>query len=371
MSASELGHLTAIASLPGVGPARLRLLLESGPPGQVWARLRAGTIADDPLVSHRLGAKAAGLGEQWRKASAAIEPEELERRQRDLGIRYLDPGDPEYPAAFRDDIEPPVVLWALGDPACLRSDAVAIVGTRHCTRYGHDVARRFGRELADAGVSVVSGLALGVDAAAHAGTLGAPGTAAPPIAVVGSGLDVVYPTANRSLWRSVAARGVIFSEAPPGAPAEPWRFPARNRLIAALSRAVVVVESPERGGSLYTVDEAIARGVGVHAVPGPVTSPASAGTNRLLADGAAPALCPSELLESLGVAPPEPGSDASPGTLDRQEVAVLGALAAGPATLDELAERAELGFDELVVVTARMEAQGALSRSGGWYERRG
>src|SRR5262249_38747100 len=152
---------------------------------------------------------------------------------------------------------------------------------------GIDVAFELGRDLAAAGVAVVSGLAVGIDASAHAGALHA--ATSPPIAVVGSGLDVIYPRRNAVLWREVERRGLVLSQAPLGALPEKWRFPARNRLIAALADAVVVVESGTTGGSLHTVTEAVRRDRVVYAVPGPVRSDASAGTNRLLADGAVPA----------------------------------------------------------------------------------
>ncbi len=262
----------------------------------------------------------------------------------------------------------------VGDPNLLARPAVAVVGTRSCTRYGHDVARTLGRDLAEAGVAVVSGLALGVDAAAHQGVLDAASGAAGPVAVVGSGLDVVYPRGNRVLWERVGELGLLLSEAPLGARPEAWRFPARNRLIAALVRLVVVVESGERGGSMHTVDEAAARSVEVGAVPGPITSPASRGTNRLLADGAVPVLGACEVLELLGLdTPPEsaqhtgPTHDAAP--LGDDARSVVDALTAGPATIAELAEAVEIPFARLAEVTAGLEASGQIVRNGGWYER--
>ncbi len=374
MKGPDVGFVTALASLPKVGPSRLAGLLDLGEPGDVWERVRRGALGDEPSLVDALGTRAADLLASWRDHAASIDPERLGRLHHDRGIRLLCADDADFPAAFRTDPEPPRLLWVAGDIGAVRSPAVAIVGTRRCTRYGHDVARRFGRELATAGVTVVSGLALGIDAAAHAGVLDAEELGAPPVGVVGTGLDVVYPRRNAGLWHSVAQRGVLLSEAPPGASAEPWRFPARNRLIAALADIVVVVESTERGGSLYTVDEAMARDVEVRAVPGPVTAPSSAGTNRLLADGAAPALDAGELLEALGVTAEARGRSgrAEPTPYrDPEEAEILDILTTGSATFDELAERSGLGLERLGLVTARLQAEGIVQRSGGWYERRG
>lgn len=371
MKPSDVGFVTAIASLPKVGPGRLGALLAAGEPAAVWQRILGGTIGDDAAVVAALGASARGLSTAWRDAARSMDPDQLAVRHRELGYRLLDATDPDFPDAFRDDPEPPHLLWVTGDLARIRPHTVAIVGSRRCTRYGHDVARRFGREAAVAGVSVISGLALGIDAAAHAGVLDAPEGAAPPVGVVGTGLDVVYPRRNRALWQSVAERGVLLSESPPGAGAEPWRFPARNRLIAALAEVVVVVESTERGGSLYTVDEAMRRDVEVRAVPGPITAPTSAGTNRLLADGAAPALSAAELLESLGILTATPVERAPTGFRDPEEGAVLDVLTTGSVTFDELAERSGLSLERLGLVTARLQVEGLLTRSGGWYQRAG
>lgn len=266
-----------------------------------------------------------------------------------------------------------MLLWALGDLDAVRRPAVGVVGTRNCTRYGHDVARATGRELADAGIPVVSGLALGIDAAAHRGALEAASSgSAAPVGVVGSGLDVVYPSRNHALWHEVAERGVLLSEAPPGSRPERWRFPARNRLIAALSTAVVVVESSERGGSLLTVDEAVARDVEVFAVPGPITARSSMGTNRLVADGATPFLGVDDVLDLIGhgrtASDVGRDADADPAGPSPEEAALLDALSAGPATLADLAETVSVPFGQLTLLATELEAAGRVTRSGGWYE---
>jgi DNA processing protein len=216
---------------------------------------------------------------------------------------------------------------------------------------------------------VVSGLALGIDAAAHVGALRG---GAPPIAVVGSGLDVVYPRGNRTLWAQVASAGVMLTEAPLGAAPVAWRFPARNRLIAALADVVVVVESHERGGSLSTVAEAARRDRPVMAVPGPIRSPASAGANRLLADGCAPVCGLDDVLVALGLSAgrdraarerrPEPDADGA---------VVLDALGWHAATLEQLAMRCGLDVGRLVVALERLRLTGWVDDRGGWFERIG
>jgi DNA processing protein len=250
------------------------------------------------------------------------------------------------------------------------------VGTRAPTRYGIGVAAQFGADLSAAGVSVVSGLALGIDGAAHEGACGA---GAPPVAIVAGGLDHAYPRRHERLWERVASEGVIVSESPAGVPTEKWRFPVRNRLLAALSDVVVVVESRHHGGSRHTVDAAMERGVPVGAVPGSIRSATSEGTNALLADGAFPVCSSGDILVALtlvGAAvavpresggrsiPPAPPV-ASPGR-DRQ---VYDALTADPAPLDELVRLTGLDLAELCGGLERLAQAGLARDAGGWWER--
>jgi DNA processing protein len=259
-------------------------------------------------------------------------------------------------------------LFHRGDPSAVSGPRAAIVGTRSATRYGVDVAFEFGRDLAAAGVAVVSGLALGIDGAAHAGALAA--DTAAPIAVVGSGLDVVYPKRHAELWREVVRKGVVLSESPLGAAPEPWRFPARNRLIAALADVVVVVESQERGGSMHTVAEAQRRDRPVFAVPGPVRSAASAGTNRLLREGALAACDVGDVLIGLGLSDAlrreirDPRPD-----VDDVGRTVLDAINWQPVSLEQLAIRTEMTLGELSLALARLQSNGWVDERGGWYER--
>jgi DNA processing protein len=211
-------------------------------------------------------------------------------------------------------------------------------------------------------------LAIGIDGAAHAGALASGVTA--PIAVVGSGLDVIYPKRHAVLWREIERRGVVLSEAPLGAPPERWRFPARNRLIAALADILVVVESRELGGSMHTVNEAERRARPVFAVPGPVRSAASAGTNRLLRDGAQAACDVNDLLVGLGLSSAlrRDVHDPRPAVTGDDRV-VLDAIAWQPASLEQLASRTEMPLGALSLALLRLADAGWVEERAGWYER--
>lgn len=207
----------------------------------------------------------------------------------------MSPGDEGYPVGLLD-LETPPPLFMVGQTTT--APAVAVVGTRRSTRYGTTLADAFGHALARAGWTTVSGLARGIDSAAHRGTLRAGGQA---VAVLGSGIDVVYPAENADLYQAIAdGHGAVMSEYPPGTPPDRWRFPARNRIIAAISSAVVVVEAGEKGGALITARLAAEIGRPVFVVPGDVDRPASVGCNRLIRDGAHPVLGVQDLIAELG-----------------------------------------------------------------------
>lgn len=350
----------ALCELPGVGPARLRQLLDVGTPEQVWSLVCAGELRGGPRVSTERRA-------EWARVARRIDPLERWQRHLDAGYGVVTYGGGGYPAPLLDDPEPPAVLFIDGDPRPLWLPRVAIVGTRKCTQYGAEVAFELGRDLAANGVCVVSGLARGIDGAAHAGALDA--RVAPPVAVVANGLDLVYPAANRALWRRVADTGAVLSETPLGVRPEAWRFPARNRIIAGLSDVVVVVESHQEGGSMHTVTEATARAIPVLAVPGPVRSAASQGTNALLADGCGPARDVGDIMVLLGlsaaeavapdVRPPPSGSARG----------VLEATCWQAVDLDLLLQRTGASFAELTVDVEQLVADGWMVRRGPWFER--
>ena len=241
-------------------------------------------------------------------------------------------GESRYPALLRHIPDPPARLWIRGEAELelLERPALAIVGARACSGYGRTVARLLATEAAGAGAVVVSGMARGIDGEAHRGALAVHGTT---VAVLGCGVDRDYPAAHAELARAiVAGGGLLVSEYEPGVEPAPWRFPARNRIIAGLSRATVVVEARERSGALITADFALEDGREVLAVPGEITSVLSHGTNALLRLGATPATSAADVLEALGLTP-RPAADLPD---DPASSAVLAALDAGDATLDEL-----------------------------------
>ena len=378
-SADALPHeayLAALASLRDVGPGRLRWLLTLGAPEQAWHRLQQGEPLSPP---RRLRLERNELAE-WRKQARTIRPHAVWQTCIDHRIGVVSLGAPGYPSVLAGDHRPPVVLFHRGDPDVLDAPRVAVIGTRRATGYGLRMADRLGRELAEAGVVVVSGLALGIDAAAHRGALAVEGAA--PVAVVGAGLDDPCPARNRKLAEQVAARGALLSEVPPGVPAAPWRFPVRNRILAALAQVVVVVESAASGGSMHTVREALTRDRTVLAVPGPVDVRSSQGCNLLLSEGAHPCLSTDDVLVALGlparsVSRPDRALDGGGGagatdprpTPGPDAAAVLDELGWRPSTIEQLAARTGLDFRRLSVAVGELESAGWVSRAGGWVER--
>lgn len=277
-----------------------------------------------------------------------------------------------YPAGLRELLDPPAVLHIAGDPLVLDdADAVAVVGARRASPYGLEVARGLGRGLSAAGVPVVSGLALGVDSAAHTGALSAPG---PTVTVLAGGADVPYPASKRHLYRDLVARGAVVSEMPPAFGAFRWCFPARNRLIAGLAKVTVVVEAAERSGSLITADFAAELGRPVAAVPGQVTSGLAKGSNGLLQAGAALVTGAADALDLLfaeggGAARPRPGPAVGPRPLEPRLHELLEAIERGGGSLSALAvtpEDAQVALRDLT----ELELRGLVRRGfGGRYVR--
>ena len=275
------------------------------------------------------------------------------------GYRFL--AGAHLPPLLRAIHDPPpgLFLRGAGELDLLAGPAVAVVGARACSGYGASVARRLGRELAAAGLVVVSGLARGVDGAAHRGALETGAT----VAVLGCGVDRDSPRAHRALAASIAERGLILSEYPPGVEPAPWRFPARNRIVAGLCDATIVVEARERSGALITADLALDEGREVLAVPGEITSLLSKGTNHLLRLGAIPVTCLGDILAVVGVAP------VAPPTLvvePRLEV-VRAAVADAPAAADELVRKTGLSAGDVAAAHAELELAGALVQADGLY----
>jgi DNA processing protein len=270
--------------------------------------------------------------------------------------------DALYPAGLRDAADAPWALIGRGDPALLAeldpAAAVTVVGARRASAYGREVARGLGRELAGAGISVISGLAFGVDACAHRGALESGRT----VAVLGCGADIAYPAAHRSLWRRICETGLVLSELPPGAGAWRWSFPARNRIMAALAGMTVVVEAAERSGSLITADLAADLGRDLGAVPGPVGSRLSAAPNHLLAGGACLVRDAQDVLDAM-LGPGARRIDRSGPALESAQLAILAVVERGAETCDAVAAELGLSGGEAAAALAGLETLGYVSCS--------
>ena len=330
------------------------------------------TLAEPPDGDAALSALVDRLpiprGEKAARRAAALEAaSKALTRARDTGLAAVTLADPAYPALLRTIPDPPIVLWVRGrietDPpgiVGLSSPAVAIVGSREASSEGIALARQLGRGLGTAGLTVVSGLARGIDAAAHSGTLAGGGTT---VAVLGCGADLVYPPAHVSLAARVTeAGGSVLSEQPPGMPALPHHFPLRNRIISGLSLAVVVVEASDRSGSLITARAALEQGRDVLAVPGGVGSGRFRGSHALIKDGAALVETVEDILDQLGWRQPP--------TADRNKIFHDNALAQvmppGQAcSLDELVQRTGLPAAEILGELTALEMAGQVERSAG------
>jgi len=278
-----------------------------------------------------------------------------------LGVRPVWRGGEEYPQALEALPDAPDLVFIRGVMPAV--PAIAVVGTRRCTIYGRTLARSFGAAIARAGWMTVSGLARGIDGEAHMGTLEAAG---PGVAVLGSGSNVVYPAEHRRLHdRLIDGGGAVITEYPPGTPPEAWRFPPRNRIIAGLSAAVVVVEAAVKGGASITAMAAVDQAKMVFAVPGDVDREASEGCNLLIRDGAVPVLGSEDLIEGLSliVGPPRVAAAAPAGREDGDSE-ILGALGPTGASMEAVVAATGLAAAEVLARVARLEAGGHVSRHG-------
>ena len=373
-------YAAALAGLDQLTPTRLAALVRAGPPAEVWAMVAGRSPASDAV--RRLWTRVPALRDAWRSCAATRPVEAVWEACLASETEVVVLGSDRYPQVLALDPLPPAVLFARGDLSVLDGRRAGVIGTRNATEGGRRLARRLGRELATAGVRVVSGLARGIDGCAHAGALAAvpangldAGDRAgprvgPPIAVVASGPDVPYPKENVRLWAEVIDHGVLLSEHPPGSPPLPDWFPMRNRIIAALSEVLVVVESRATGGSLITVREATKRQVSVLAVPGSLLNRAAEGTNRIIAEGGAAVLDTVDVLVALGLDTKRAGRRAfdarpRPAPADRR---VLAAFDGDALTVDEVAARVDMAIIDLALALGRLEAAGWLHDTGGWYE---
>jgi len=281
-----------------------------------------------------------------------------------MTIRRICRGEGAYPPLLARIPDPPPSLWLRGDadPMLLAETAVSIVGARACSGYGRSVARMLAGGVAEAGAVVVSGLARGVDGEAHRGALAVQGRT---VAVLGCGVDRDYPAAHAELARAiVTGGGLVVSEYEPGVEPAPWRFPARNRIIAGLAAATVVVEARERSGALITADFALEDGREVLAVPGEITSPLSAGANGLLRQGATPATSVADVLEAIGL---EPRRVVETAVEDPTAALVLDAISVGIGTADEIVRVARIESGEASAALIELELARLVTHDEGVY----
>jgi len=367
-SAADSGHddlaaYLALSQIPGIGAARLRTLIAAfGSAGGALTAPR-GAIAALPGFGP---AAATAVRATDRRAGLEI-ISQLEH----CGARAVIPGDSGFPALVAEIPDPPAVLFVWGDASLLARPAAAIVGSRNHTPYGADAARLLAAGIAPA-VVVVSGMARGLDAIAHSAALDASGGT---IGVLGNGFGVVYPAANRALYERVAADGCLVTELPPGERPRVSTFPRRNRIISGIAGVTVVVEAAVNSGALITADCALDQGRGVLAVPGPITSPTSTGCNKLIQQGAKPALCAADILEELGIASTVPGGGGGgpaaamprprPTDLNELQRSLWEALAAHAEHVDALVAGTGYGVGEVLTALTELELRGVVAQRPG------
>jgi DNA processing protein len=370
LAPAALRPLLQLATVPGVGPARLAALLRHfGSPERALnaAPAELGGLAG--FGAELLGRLHRASGHE----GAARAERALERMER-AGAVALTPADAAYPEAFGAVAEPPYLIFAAGRLEQLSMPGVAMVGTRSPTGYGRGVASRLSAALAESGFAVVSGMARGIDSVSHAAALDAGG---PSIGVLGHGIDEVYPAENRRLFERMREGGLLITEYLPGEQPKAGNFPRRNRLIAALSRGVVVVEMGLKSGAQHTVTYALEQGREVFAVPGPITSPASEGANQLLKDGARVVTSVDDIFEELGgvgesrprvtlgtpapaakAVPAPPGLFAAPADLSDEELKAFHALSTEARHVDALGAASGLSAGDLLGALLGLELRG-------------
>lgn len=380
----DADHLMAasLTALPKIGPKRLTTLLKYHDPQTAWAVVQ-GRAKPHAVVAALM--QESGLGAMWRANATLDLQEQILGRCKKASIHVVLHDESNYPSCLKNDLAPPAVLFYQGDLQALKARRVGMIGTRSATASGRYFASHLAFELTAQGVCVVSGLARGIDAWAHRGALralektrseemkkskSAFGDVAAPVGVVASGLDYVYPKEHGELWREVAQTGALLSESPPGSPPEAFRFPLRNRILAALSEVLVVVESRDRGGSMITVDEAQKRDVTVLAVPGSPRNIASVGTNLLVQQGCLPVISVDDILVALGLdnrRANEKSFDPR-AKLSEQDAHLVAVMVGAPFSLDEFVIRTSVPLLEAAISLGRLEALGWVVNNSGWWE---
>lgn len=341
----------------GIGAARLRTLLNHfGDIGSAW------NATGSELRAAGLGPK---LVENFLQVRADVSLEKVWDRIQAQGIQVLTWEDEGYPRRLKEIDQPPPVLYVSGSLLAQDEWAVAVVGTRRITAYGRQVAEEISRTLARSGVTVISGLARGVDAVAHKAALAAGGRT---LAVLGSGVDQIYPPEHRPLAEKIASHGAVLSDYALGTPPDGVNFPPRNRIISGLALAVVVVEAGDRSGALITAEFAAEQGREVFAVPGGINAPQSVGCNRLIQQGARPLLNPGEILEALDLTMVNQRREARAALpADDTEARLLSTLGREPVHVDEIRAQTGMPIERVSATLALMELKGMVQQVGGMH----
>lgn len=345
----------ALACAPGMTCDRYGKLLEDfSSPREIWDNIDV----KNPSIGY-LGLELT----EWLQAHKSMKHiPDFVREMENNGVAAVCRGMPDYPEALANIQNPPPVLYYKGDISLMFSDcSIGIVGSRRCTYYGKSTAGRFARELAGKGLPIISGLARGIDTQAHKGALE---TGGKTIAVLGCGLNVIYPPENKELYAQISDRGLLISEFPLGSAPLPANFPRRNRIISALSRVLLVVEAAVKSGALITANCAIDQGRDVFFVPGNIDSPASSGTNMMIKEGLPAALGPEDILEHLGLAGQETQCEEKV-SLNENEWRIAGLLMEKDMSMDELCEGSLLSAAELGSLLTMLEMRGIVSQLPG------
>jgi len=358
-SHAEIRAWLRLTLIPGIPPSVQRKLLnELGSPRQV-------VDAPAHVMSACVGERIAQL--LARGPSQGLVDATLRWLERP-GCQLLALGDPRYPRALLDIPDPPTIIYAQGRVEALNNPAFAIVGSRNATPQGARDAHAFAHALSDAGLTIASGLALGIDAAAHRGGLAGAGSS---VAVLGTGPDIVYPRRNEELAQALAEQGCLISEFPVGMRAVPGNFPRRNRLISGLARGVLVVEAALPSGSLSTARLALEQGRDVFAIPGSIHSPLSKGCHWLIKEGAKLVEGAEDVLVELGMKASRAPARAAAAPPEEHDP-LLAALGFAPATIDQLARHTGLDAATLAAQLARLEVEGSVAAlPGGRFQRGG
>ncbi len=356
---SEEAFWLAFSNVRGIGAVRFRKLLN------FFGELSAAWQADrSQLINAGLTDKAADQVLETRKS---ISPELLEDDLKRKGIKYLTWNSSQYPRYLLEIAQPPPVLYFIGEINPADDLAIAIVGTRNVTKYGRQITRDTAAYMAGNGITVVSGLARGVDGIAHQAAIEAGGRT---FAVLGSGVDVIYPPDHRKLAREISQHGALISDYPPGTKPDGINFPPRNRIISGLSRGTVVIEAGERSGALITAKFALEQGRDIFAVPGSVLSQMSKGTNQLIAEGATPMTNPVIITDTLNLA--RTGKERKTEKIDISPIEqnILRILGDESMHIDEICARTSLSIEKLTAELTMMELKGVVQRENGMeYQR--